>query len=110
MKEVEKIIRFLSIETYEGLYNALGSSFGTMGSLETHRTKLVLVVQRKTESTPNFNIRFNQKTNELLYVAQFEVCLTERNKIRNKPIARIHSPTMTTTTLIKKTRTSSSKT
>lgn len=79
--DAEKAIRFLNIETFDELFETLRSNFGAMGSLETHRTKLAQVIQGNIEPTQNYNIRFNQKRNELLYAVQSKYTTNLERKI-----------------------------
>ena len=68
----ERAIRYLQINSYQDLYNALRQNLSQVGSASALRSKLEGCKQGLTETVQNFNLRFRQTVNELKYVVQSE--------------------------------------
>ena len=72
-------IRFLDIENYKDLYNALRQNIAIPSTVLNCRDRLRNIRQGSTESVQSYNLRFSQQFNELVYALQ--------NK-HSKPVSR----------------------
>ena len=75
----KRSIRFLEIETYEDLYNALRQNIATPSTVSNCRDRLRNTKQGPTENVQSYNLRFRRQLNELVYALQ--------NK-HSKPVSR----------------------
>ena len=80
----EKAIRFIPIDSYEDLFNALRQNLKQTGSILTFRSKLESCKQGQTETVQNFSLHFRQITNELNYCIQGEHTSPVERRLRIK--------------------------
>ena len=80
-ENAKRSIRFLEIENYEDLYNALRriKNIAIPSTVSNCRDRLRNIRQGSTESVQSYNLRFRQQLNELVYALQ--------NK-HSKPVSR----------------------
>ncbi|CAK9813123.1 hypothetical protein ANTPLA_LOCUS7682 [Anthophora plagiata] len=79
IEQAKRSIRYISIGTYEELYEALRQNISIPTTVGNCRAKLHDIRQGPTESVQSYNLRFRQQLNELYYAVQ--------NK-HNRPTAR----------------------
>lgn len=80
----KNVIRFIQIDTYEELFDALRQNLKQTTSILALKSKLESCKQGATETVQNYSSRFRQIMNEILYSAQScYTCPTER-KIKIK--------------------------
>ena len=68
----EKLIRYLQINSYEDLYDALRQNFKSSNSILALKSKLESCKQGATESVQNFSLRFRQIINEIKHAVQVQ--------------------------------------
>ena len=78
-ENAKRSIRFLEIENYEDLYDALRQNIAIPSTVSNCRDRLRNIRQGSTESVQSYNLRFRQQLNELVYALQ--------NK-HSKPVSR----------------------
>ena len=66
----EKSIRYLQINSYEDLYDALRQNFKSSNSILALKSKLESCKQGATECVQHFTVRFRQIINEINYAVQ----------------------------------------
>ena len=70
--QAKRAIRFNPIDNYDQLYSALRQNIGIISSVELSRSKPESIKQASTETVQNYNMRFRQQYNELIYAVQNE--------------------------------------
>lgn len=70
--QAERAIRYLRIDTYEQLYEALRTYVTSPNTVNSSRNKLQNTRQGQMESVMSFNLRFRQSLNELKYAIQYK--------------------------------------
>ncbi|XP_033222760.1 uncharacterized protein LOC117176615 [Belonocnema kinseyi] len=70
--QAKRGIRFSSIDDYDQLFSALRQNVGIISSVELSRSKLESVKQTGIETVQNYNMRFRQHYNEIIYAVQNE--------------------------------------
>ena len=78
-ENAKRSIRFLEIENYEDLYNALRQNIVIPSTVSNCRDRLRNIREGSTENVQSYNLRFRQQLNELVYPLQ--------NK-HSKPVSR----------------------
>ncbi|XP_076396675.1 uncharacterized protein LOC143265905 [Megachile rotundata] len=79
--QAERAIRYLRIDSYEDLFEALRTYVTSPNTVNGSRTRLQNTRQGQTESVVNFNIRFRQALNELKYAIQYKHTRPSSRKI-----------------------------
>ena len=70
VQQAEKAIRYIPIDDYESLYDALRTNVKQTASVSALRSKLDTCRQGPTESVQSFSTRYRQIFNELKYAVQ----------------------------------------